>query len=77
MAGYLYTARRERGDVFKLISIEEGEVMVRYLNMGDLALIVAYIFKPAGVRHAHRRLTNAEAEAVLDHIADMHVGAGI
>ncbi len=76
MATYCHAAVREKGDVYKIIRLQDGEVIVNYDNLGD-AVLVCYALTMCKVRHAMRKLSSDEAEAYYRGREALMVGDGI
>lgn len=77
MARFIYAADKPDQPVVKLISLDDDEIKVRFLHLGDMALIVGYLLKPRGIRCGWRKLTEAETEAYWRHKASLTQGAFI
>jgi hypothetical protein len=77
MAKYVYALEPGCKVPCKLISVEDGEVVVRYTSAMSAGLIVAYIFHPRKIRYGHRPMTPDEVLRVLEESGQLNLGAGI
>lgn len=79
--GHYHTAKRENGDVFKIIRLHaDGELAVNYCNQGDaigVLLVLGFAKKAETVRVGVKRLTDADREAYYREQESIWMGSGI
>lgn len=76
MTKVYHNAERSKGEVYKIIAIQDGELRINYDNLGD-SILVVWILKMTKCRVGIRRLNPDEQEAYYREREILTLGEGI